>query len=112
MPSQEKSHQKSPVQKDRLGELLIKNKLINKDQLKTALKRRAQIDLPLGSILIEMGLISADILLDFLSKKYRVPSVNLFNIDISPEILKLIPYDKIKTYRVLPITMRGNILTV
>ncbi len=112
MPSQEENHQKSPVQKDRLGELLIKNKLINKDQLKTALKRRDQIDLPLGSILIEMGLISADILLDFLSKKYRVPSVNLFKIDISPEILKLIPYDKMKTYKALPITMEGGILTV
>jgi len=112
MPSQEESNPTSPAHKNRLGELLIKNKLISQDQLQVALKRRTQIDLPLGSILIEMGLISADVLLDFLSKKYRVPSVNLFTIDIPPEILKLISYDKMQTYRVLPIKMKGNILTV
>ena len=93
MPSQEESNPASPAHKNRLGELLIKNKLISQDQLQVALKRRTQIDLPLGSILIEMGLISADVLLDFLSKKYRVPSVNLFTIDIQPEILKLISYE-------------------
>ena len=71
-PSQEENHRKSQVPKDRLGELLLKNKLINEDQLKAALRRRAQTDLPLGSILIEMNLITADILLDFLSKKFSV----------------------------------------
>ena len=112
MPSQEENRQKNQTQKDRLGELLVKNKLINQKQLQTALKRRSQVDLPLGSILIEMNLISADILLEFLSKKYRVPSVNLFKTNIAPEILKLIPYDKMKTYKVLPVSMEGNIVTV
>ena len=112
MPSQEESRLTSPAHKDRLGELLIKNKLISEDQLQVALKRRTQIDLPLGSILIEMGLISADVLLDFLSERYRVPSVNLFNIDIPPEILRLISYEKMQTYRVLPIKLDGNVLTV
>lgn len=112
MPSQDTPAPKSSIQKDRLGELLVKSKLINENQLKTALKRRNQIDLPLGSILIEMGLISADILLDFLSKQFRVPSVNLFKTDIPAEVLKLIPYEKMKSYRVLPIEMQNNILTV
>jgi len=41
--------------KELLGEALIKSGLISKEQLQKALKRRAQVDLPLGSILIEMG---------------------------------------------------------
>ena len=112
MPSHEDNNPTGPAHKGRLGELLIKNKLITQDQLEVALKRRTQIDLPLGSILIEMGLISADVLLDFLSERYRVPSVNLFNIDIPPEVLRLISYDKMQSYRVLPIKLEGNLLTV
>ena len=44
--------------KELLGEALIKSGLISKEQLQKALKRRAQVDLPLGSILIEMGFLS------------------------------------------------------
>ena len=88
MPSQEESRLTSPAHKDRLGELLIKNKLISEDQLQVALKRRTQIDLPLGSILIEMGLISADVLLDFLSiplQSYRnfIPFCAFFSFSFS-----------------------------
>ena len=57
--------------KDRLGEALVKNQLINRDQLLKALKRRAHDKIPLGSILIEMGFISTDDLLKFLSSVFQ-----------------------------------------
>jgi twitching motility protein PilT len=101
-----------PTNKDLLGESLIKNGLISKDQLQKALKRRAQVDLPLGSILIEMGFLRTDDLLDFLSKKFGVSSVNLFKTDIDRSLLDLIPLDKMQQYKILPVALEGNTLTL
>ncbi|RJP45716.1 MAG: PilT/PilU family type 4a pilus ATPase [Desulfobacteraceae bacterium] len=98
--------------KELLGEALIKSGLISKEQLQKALKRRAQVDLPLGSILIEMGFLSTEDLLDVLSKKFGVPAVNLFKLDIDQSVLDQIPADKMKQYKILPISMEGGILTL
>jgi len=101
-----------PSPKDRLGEGLIKEKLITKDQLMQALKRRTQVDMPLGSILIELGYISTDDLCDFLSKKFGVPSINLFKINIPQYVIDEITLDKIKLYKILPISMDRGTLTL
>jgi twitching motility protein PilT len=102
----------SPSNKNLLGEALIKDGLISREQLQKALSRRGQVDLPLGSILIEMGFLRADDLLAFLSKKFGVPSANLFEIDIEQSVLDLIPVEKIKHYKILPVSLNGNILTM
>ncbi|RMG67200.1 MAG: PilT/PilU family type 4a pilus ATPase, partial [Nitrospirae bacterium] len=89
--------------KQRLGELLVEYGLITTNQLKEALRRQAQVGGQIGSILIEMGFITTDDLLNFLSKQLGVPSANLLKLEIDPEVLKLLPMDKIKTMKVLPI---------
>ena len=89
--------------RQRLGELLVEYGLINTNQLKEALRRQAQVGGQIGSILIEMGYITTDDLLNFLSKQLGVPSANLLKLEIDPELLKLLPLDKIKTMKVLPI---------
>jgi len=101
-----------PPEKDLLGEALIKNGLISKEHLQKALRRRTQVDLPLGSILIEMGFLKTDDLLDVLSKKFGVPSVNLFKMDIDRSVLDLVSVDKMKQYKILPVSVEGNTLTL
>ena len=89
--------------RQRLGELLVEYGLINTNQLKEALRRQAQVGGQIGSILIEMGYITTDDLLNFLSKQLGVPSANLLKLEIDSELLKLLPLDKIRTMKVLPI---------
>lgn len=85
---------KRGAQKNLLGEALVSHNLINHDQLEKALHRRTQVDMPLGSILIEMGFVTVDNMLAFLSQKFGVPSANLFKVDIKPEVLRFIPGKK------------------
>jgi twitching motility protein PilT len=110
--SDAKTASKASVQKARLGDLLIKNGLITAEQLQKALKRRAQVDLPLGSILISLGFIKTDDLLNFLSDKAGVPSVNLFQVNIDQKLIDMIPLDKMKQYKILPVSIENNQLTV
>src|SRR6056297_1359836 len=94
---------KLAAQKNLLGEALVSHNLINHEQLEKALERRTQVDMPLGSILIEMGFVTVDKMLSFLSQKFGVPPVNLFKVDIKPEVLRLIPQEKMKKFRILPV---------
>ncbi len=52
--------------KQRIGELLVEHGLINSNQLKEALKRQSQVGGHIGSVLVEMGFITLDTLLNFL----------------------------------------------
>ena len=112
MPAQAANKPKSAARKNLLGEALVSHNLINHDQLEKALMRRGQVDMPLGSILIEMGFITVDRMLDFMSKKFGVPSINLFKVDITPEVLRLIPQEKMKKFRILPVDLKNNTLTL
>lgn len=91
------------TKKPKLGELLLEYGLITSNMLKNALIRQSQTNGQIGSILIEMGYLTTDDLLDFLSKQLGVPSVNLLKLDIRPETLKSLPMEKIREYKVLPL---------
>ena len=103
----------SPVKKkQRLGELFIEQGLINTNQLKDALRKQAQVGGQLGSILVEMGYITTDTLLSFLSRQLGIPSVNLLNLDISRDILNLMPLETIRSMKVLPISISESSITL
>ncbi len=98
--------------KQRLGELLVEHGLINTNQLKEALKRQAQVGGQLGSILVEMGIITNEDLLIFLSQQLGIPATNLFKLNIEPDILKLLPIEKIKAMKVIPVSIDESTVTL
>ncbi len=98
--------------KQRLGEILVQSGLINEKQLQAVLKRQTQVGGQLGSILIEMGFITIDDLIEILSQKLGVPGVNLYKINIPSEILGLLPREKIISLKVLPIAADGTTVTL
>ena len=108
----EKVTQAHVKKRQRLGELLVENGLINTNQLKDALKRQAQAGGQLGSILVDMGYITTEDLLNILSRQFGIPSANLLKIEISPDLLKLMPIEKIKAMKVLPIKIDENSVTL
>jgi twitching motility protein PilT len=98
--------------KQRIGELLVEHGLINTNQLKDALRRQSQAGGQLGSILVEMGFISNDDLLNFLSRQLGIPATNLFRIDIPEDVLKIMPLEKIKAMKVIPISYDESSITL
>lgn len=100
------------IHKMRLGELMIQLGLITQNQLEEALKRQSQVSEHIGSILLELGYINIEDLLNFLSSQFGVRSVNLFEMDIEPEVLKLVDPEKARQKKILPIASKGNRLTL
>ena len=96
----------------RLGELLVKEKLITPLQLKKAMEGQRRAGGRLGHELTKLGYIDQNELTAFLSKQYGVPSINLGDIDIEADVLKLIPKEVVTRHHVIPVNRSGNILIV
>jgi len=98
--------------KERLNEILIKNKLISETQLKEALKTQRRKGGSLRNILVKLGYINEKDLMAALSQGLGIPPISLSRFKIDPEILKLIPRGIARKYEIVPVSKVGNILTI
>jgi type IV pilus assembly protein PilB len=96
----------------RLGELLVKEKLLNYDQLKQAIDYQRQHGGRLGTCLVKLGFVSDDDITAILSRQYGVPSINLKYYEVDPAVIKLVPQETAVRYQVVPLSRVGSTLTI
>ena len=96
----------------RLGELLVREKLITTQQLQKAQEAQKSQGGRLGAQLVRQGSINEQDLTNFLSKQYNVPSINLAEFDVDPEVIKLIPKEVSEKHQVVPVNRAGSTLIV
>ena len=96
----------------RLGELLLREKLITPLQLQEAIEEQRAGGGRLGYQLTKMGFIEENELTACLSKQYGVPSIDLTEFDIESDIIKLIPKEVVLKHQVIPINRPGSTLIV
>jgi type IV pilus assembly protein PilB len=97
---------------NRLGELLVRNKLIDESQLAKALAEQKSQGGRLGASLIRLGFLKEEELSAFLSRQYGVPSINLAEFEIDPGVIRLVPPDVAQKYQIIPINRAGSTLIV
>jgi type IV pilus assembly protein PilB len=97
---------------NRLGELLVREKLISLQQLKQAQTDQAKSGRNLSYTLAKLGYISDGEITDFLSAQYRLPAVNLEEYDIEEDVIKLVAKDVCEKHRVIPVSRSGSSLIV
>ncbi|MFQ5735259.1 MAG: type IV-A pilus assembly ATPase PilB [Thermodesulfobacteriota bacterium] len=97
---------------DRIGELLLREKLISPEQLKTAIDEQKKSGGRLGYNLTKLGYISEKDLTAFLSRQYGIPTIDLATQDIDHEVIQLIPEDVAQKYQVIPVSRTGSTLVV
>ncbi len=90
-----------PRKKIRIGDLLVEHKIISEAQLTTALQEQKKSGHKLGRTLIELGFISEDRLLEFLSRQLQLPFINLATYKFDPETVRLIPEAIARRYRAI-----------
>ena len=97
---------------NRLGELLVRNKLISEGQLVKALEDQKVQGGRLGASLIKLGFLKEEELSAFLSRQYGVPSINLQEFEIDPAVIRLVPAEVAQKYQIIPINRAGSTLIV
>lgn len=96
----------------KIGELLTQEKIITPEQLDRALEDQRQSGERVGSILIRLGYINEDTLVDFLARQFNVPQVNIGKLITPKDVIGLIPIDIANKYQAIPFGVMGNTLNV
>jgi type IV pilus assembly protein PilB len=97
---------------DRLGDVLIKEGLITREQLAQALAEQRASKHRLGYVLVKLGLVQELEITKVLARQYRMPAVDLSRFEVDPKLVKLIPGDLATKHVVLPLKREGRTLTV
>ena len=85
----------------KLGEMLLKARLVTEAQLQKALEHQKEKGGKLGKNLVDLGFIKDDQITQLLSQQFGVPAVNLAQFkDIDPQVIRLIPADVARKYLV------------
>ncbi len=97
---------------ERLGDILIREGLLTREQIALALVEQKSTGHRLGYVLVKLGLIQELEVTKVLARQYRMPAVDLSRFEIDPKISKLIPPDFALKHIVLPLKREGRTLTV
>lgn len=95
-----------------IGEILVRKNFINIHQLEQALKEQKVMGGRLGETLIKLGYVNEEKLIEFMSEQYSVPSINLANFEVDPEVIKLVPRNFCEKHTLIPISKASNTLVV
>ena len=96
----------------KLGNFLVREGLITPEQLENALQEQKANGGMLGSNLVKMGYIEEAELMEFLSKQFGVPSTDPSKLDVDPDVIEMIPGNIVQKYKIVPISLEGQTLTI
>ncbi len=100
------------MSQNRLGELLVREKLISLQQLRKAQDEQKKSGQNLGYTLARLGFISDGEITNFLSSQYRLPAINLDEYEIDVEVVKLVTKEVCEKHRIIPVSRVGSSLIV
>ncbi len=97
---------------ERIGDLLLKEGLITREQLQKALDEQRQNGTRVGYNLVKLGFIQENELTRTLARQFKMPAVDLSKFEVDSKIVKLVPADLAVKNLVLPLKRDGRTLTV
>ncbi len=98
----------------RLGELLVQQGLITKDQLAIVLAEQRNSNIPLGRLMVRLGFVTETAIRDIMARTVGQESIDLAQVIADSEALSLVPEDFARRNHLLPIAYdpAENVLTV
>ena len=101
-----------PVPTRKMGEMLVRNKVVSPEQLQNAIEQAQRTGERLHDSLSSLGYVDGAQLVDFLSRQYQVPSIDLATVDIPEDIVKLVPREVCARHDLIPVALHGSTLVV
>ena len=96
----------SEEQRLRLGDMLVAAGLIRKEQLESALASQKTSGRKLGAELVALGLLSEVQMTQVLSNQLSVPWVSLYHVELTRDLLSLVPAPVAESTGAIPVYVR------
>lgn len=100
------------AKKTGLGELLVKENLIDYEQLEKARREQKAGGGRLTAALVRLGYVREKDLAEFLGQQFNVPTIDLTSFEIDEEATKLVSRQVCEKHMVIPVTLAGKNLVV
>ena len=97
---------------DRVGDLLLQEGMVTREQLTTALSEQRTTGLRLGYLLVKQGAVNEVEVTRALARQLRMPAVDLSKFEPDARILRLIPGEVARKHLVMPLRREGRTLTI
>jgi DNA-binding response OmpR family regulator len=97
-----------PETRQPIGAILVRHGVIDTQTLTTALNSRRRGDPPLASRLVDEGIITEHQALKALSEQTGFPGIDLAQVIIRMEDLRLVPRQMAERHSLLPVLVKGN----
>ena len=95
-----------------VGTILIERGLIDPEQLDRAINEQNRTGERLDHVLVRLGLVSSTAVLEVIGQQFALPIVDLDSIDVTPEVLKMLPPKLVFKQRCVPIGCTDGTLRV
>lgn len=79
------------TKKIHIGEMLLEQKLITREQLDKAIAQQNATGEKMGQVLINLGFIKEDKLLELVAEQLKIPFVDLKSYTLDPKVVELLP---------------------
>ncbi|TAL17738.1 type IV-A pilus assembly ATPase PilB [bacterium] len=96
----------------KLGEMLLRENLVSAESLKKAREDVEKNGGRLGEALVRLKLLKEETLVSALSKQYGIPPVDLDSYDVDPDVIRLVSEELVHKYHLIPINRVGSTLIV
>ncbi len=93
----------------RIGELMVQQGLISRDQLRIALIEQEKNDIPLGRQLVQLGFVTEAMVRDLVASTIGQESIDLSTVIADEDALKLVPEEFSRRYRLLPVAYEAQV---
>jgi type IV pilus assembly protein PilB len=103
---------RSNVGRKAVKEILLENKLIAPVDLAAAEKEAAKLDRPLQQVVVDMKFCDKVDVLQALSREWRNRAVDLAEMEIDPEVVRIIPEVAARRHHALPFAKEDSVLLV
>jgi type IV pilus assembly protein PilB len=96
----------------KLGQMLLKAGIVTREQLEEALQLQQDEGHRIGFNLVKLKMVTEEELNNYLARQNKIESINIGDMDISQDVVHLVPSDIARRYEVIPIERIGKTLVV
>lgn len=95
-----------------IGQVLIEAGVISAEDLEKGLREQKKTGKFICTTLIEMKLVQEEVILPILSKQLNIPYIKIKSLDIKPDVISKVPAKFVTHYKLMPISLDNNKITL
>ncbi len=99
-------------EKVRLGDMLVKQKLITMEQLLLALDEQKRTGRKLGRVLVDNAYVTEDQISEGLAKQLNIPFINLKYYNVNLEMIRRLPENQARRFRAISLEERNGAVLI